>query len=142
VSAAGATVAHAPRTQALARIYRAMTAYPELVGGEGRFCTVLMQAFDGVLVGKVGADGSYAIGVRASAQTAQLGAQGALGIAVKVEDGNVSVLYAVVAEVLALLGIGTAAQRAKLDAFHAPRRVNTMGVETGRLGFSIRLTGA
>ncbi|SDQ44118.1 asparaginase [Paraburkholderia fungorum] len=130
------------RTQALARIYRAMTAYPELVGGEGRFCTELMQAFDGALVGKVGADGSYAIGVRASPQTAALGSDGALGIAVKVEDGNVSVLYAVAAELLALLDIGTAEQRAKLDAFRAPKRLNTMGVETGRLAFSVELERA
>ena len=131
-----------PRTAALARIYRAMTAYPELVGGEGRFCTVLMQAFDGALVGKLGADGSYAIGVRASQQTARVGADGALGIAVKIEDGNVGVLYAVVAELLGLLDIGTAEQRAKLDAFHAPKRLNTMGVETGRLAFSVELAAS
>jgi L-asparaginase II len=139
VSAASATSSVTPRTQALARIYRAMTAYPELVGGEGRFCTGLMQAFDGALVGKVGADGSYAIGVRASQQTVKLGADGALGIAVKVEDGNLAVLYAVTAELLALLEIGTGEQRSKLDAFHAPQRLNTMGVETGRLAFSIEL---
>jgi L-asparaginase II len=130
------------RTQALARIYRAMTGYPELVGGEGRFCTELMQAFDGALVGKVGADGSYAIGVRASAQTAKLGADGALGIAVKVEDGNLSVLYAVTAQLLRLLDIGTVEQRAKLETFRAPQRLNTMGVETGRLAFSVRLKAA
>jgi L-asparaginase II len=136
---AAAASAILPRTAALARIYRAMTAYPELVAGEGRFCTLLMRAFGGALVGKVGADGSYAIGVRASAQTAQAGSDGALGIAVKIEDGNLAVLYAVVAEVLALLGIGTPEQRAQLDAFHAPPRLNTMGVETGWLGFSIEL---
>ncbi len=101
-----------------------------------------MQAFGGALVGKVGADGSYAIGVRASAQTAKLGAHGALGIAVKVEDGNVSVLYAVAAELLALLDMGTIEQRAQLDAFRSPARLNTMGVETGRLAFSVELKAA
>ncbi|MBN3804260.1 asparaginase [Paraburkholderia sp. Ac-20336] len=129
-----------PRTVALARIYRAMTSYPELVGGEGRFCTLLMQAFGGALVGKLGADGSYAIGVRASPQTARLGANGALGIAVKIEDGNVAALYAVSAELLALLDLGTAEQRAKLDGFHAPKRLNTMGVEIGRMVLSVGLT--
>jgi L-asparaginase II len=136
-SAAGSAMS--PRTAALARIYRAMTGYPELIAGEGRFCTALMQAFDGALVGKVGADGSYAIGVRASAQTARAGAEGALGIAVKIEDGNPGMLYAVTAELLAMLDIGTAEQRAKLDAFHAPKRLNTMGVETGRVVFSVGL---
>ncbi len=134
-----ASPAVSPRTAALARIYRAMTAHPELVAGEGRFCTLLMQAFGGELVGKVGADGSYAIGVRASRQTAQLGAKQALGIAVKVEDGNIGVLYAVVAELLARLDIGTPEQRARLGGFHAPRMLNTMGVEIGRLAFSLAL---
>ncbi|MFM0741116.1 asparaginase [Paraburkholderia xenovorans] len=129
-----------PRTAALARIYRAMTRYPELVGGEGRFFTLLMRAFDGALVGKVGADGSYAIGVRASAQTAKLAeADGAIGMAVKIENGNLGVLYAVVAELLAQLDIGTVAQRAALDAFHAPKMLNTMGVEIGRLALSVEL---
>ncbi|OAJ61438.1 asparaginase [Paraburkholderia ginsengiterrae] len=131
-----------PRTAALARIYRAMAAYPELVGGEGRFCTELMRAFDGALIGKVGADGSYAIGVRASRQTEKAGANGALGIAVKVEDGNVGILYAVAAELLRLLDIGTAEQRAALASFHAPRMLNTMGVEIGRLAFSVALKDA
>jgi L-asparaginase II len=127
------------RNQALARIYRAMTRYPEMVAGEGRFCTTLMRCFDGALVGKVGADASYGIGVSPSAQTARLGAKGAVGIAVKVEDGNSAVLYAVVADLLAQLEIGTAAQRAQLDSFRAPPMRNTMGVETGRLVLSVAL---
>ncbi|CAE6852313.1 asparaginase [Paraburkholderia aspalathi] len=128
-----------PRTAALARIYRAMAAHPEWVAGEGRFCTALMRAFDGALIGKVGADGSYAIGVRASRQTKQLGANGALGIAVKVEDGNIGVLYATVAELLARLDIGSPEQRAQLDAFHKPRMINTMGIEIGHMAFSLAL---
>ena len=135
-AAAAASSSIAPRTAALARIYRAMAAHPEWVAGEGRFCTVLMRAFEGALIGKVGADGSYAIGVRASRQTAQLGADGALGIAVKVEDGNIGVLYATVAELLARLDIGSPEQRAQLGAFHAPPMLNTMGVKIGHLAFS------
>jgi L-asparaginase II len=120
-----------PDTSPLARIYRAMTAHPELVAGEGRFCTQLMQAFDGALVGKTGADASYAIGVRRP--------QGVLGIAAKVEDGNTAVLYAIVAELLAQLDIGSEEQRRRLDAFRHPPMRNTMGVETGRLDVSLRL---
>ncbi|HXZ06567.1 MAG TPA: asparaginase [Paraburkholderia sp.] len=135
----GAAASVSPRTAALARIYRAMTTYPELVAGEGRFCTVLMRAFAGGLVGKVGADASYAIGVRASAQTAKLGARGALGIAVKVEDGNATVLYAIVAELLAQLDIGSPAQRDQLEAFRVPPMRNTMGIEIGRLAISVPL---
>jgi L-asparaginase II len=124
---AGAEAKTTPRSQALARIYRAMTTYPELVAGDGRFCTALMRAFDGDLVGKVGADASYAIGVRAT------GERGPLGIAVKVEDGNTTVLYAIVANVLGQLDIGRETQRAKLAGYLNPPMRNTMGVETGRL---------
>jgi L-asparaginase II len=122
-----------PRSKALARIYRAMTTYPELVAGDGRFCTALMQAFDGDLVGKVGADASYAIGVRAT------GTRGSLGIAVKVEDGNTAALYAIVTHVLAQLDIGQETQRAKLAAYRNPPMRNTMGIETGWLVVSVPL---
>ena len=138
-AASQSDAAASTRSAALARIYRAMTQYPEMVAGEGRFCTTLMQAFDGALVGKVGADASYAIGVRPDEQTARLGAHGALGIAVKVEDGNATVLYAIVADLLTQLGLGNAQQRAKLESFRAPPMRNTMGVQTGRLALSVAL---
>lgn len=127
------------RVQTLARIYRAMTTHPEMVAGEGRFCTALMEAFAGALVGKVGADGSYAIGVRASFHAVPHGTNRAIGIAVKMEDGNVTALHAVVMEVLAQLGVGTPAQRAALQRFHAPRIRNTKDVETGGVLASLTL---
>jgi L-asparaginase II len=126
-----ARIAAAPEGTPLARIHRAMTTYPELVAGEGRFCTRLMQAFDGALVGKTGADASYAIGVRRP--------QGVIGMAVKVEDGNTAVLNAVVVRTLELLDIGTPGQRRALDAFRNPVVRNTMGVTTGRLDVSLTL---
>jgi L-asparaginase II len=138
-SGESAAASASARTAALARIYRAMTRYPELVAGEGRFCTTLMQSFDGALVAKVGADASYAIGVLPGEQTERLGAHGALGIAVKVEDGNATVLYAIVADLLTQLDLGTAAQRARLESFRAPPMRNTMGVETGHLALSVAL---
>jgi L-asparaginase II len=130
---ANGEVEDTPRSKALARIYRAMTTYPELVAGDGRFCTALMQAFNGDLVGKVGADASYAIGVR------DTGTRGPLGIAVKVEDGNTTVLYAIVTHVLAQLDIGHETQRAQLAAYGNPPMRNTMGIETGRLVVSVPL---
>ena len=124
-------IAAADEGTPLARIHRAMTSHPELVAGEGRFCTLLMHVFGGALVGKTGADASYAIGVRRD--------EGALGIAVKVEDGNTSVLNAVVVHVLDQLGIGTPQQRDALAAFRNPPTRNTMGVPTGRLDVSFTL---
>ncbi|BCR95081.1 asparaginase [Aspergillus luchuensis] len=129
-----------PREQALARIFRAMAGHPELVGGDGRFCTELMQAFEGVLIGKVGADGCYAIGVRASGYTQQLGISGALGIAVKIEDGNREVLYAAVVEILRQLQIGTPAQLQSLEVFHQPEIRNTAGVVTGHTSHQFQIS--
>ena len=138
-AADGHASADAQRDAALARIYRAMTAHPEMVAGEGRFCTALMSAYKGALVGKLGADASYAIGVRASAQTAKLGARGALGIAVKVEDGNTSILYAIVSQLLTQLGIGGEAEHRALDAFRLRDMRNTVGLKTGRVDVAVPL---
>ncbi|AOJ77955.1 asparaginase [Burkholderia ubonensis] len=136
------SVATTDRVRALARIHRAMTAHPELVAGDGRYCTVLMNAFEGQVVGKLGADACYGLGVRACARTRELGAQGALGISVKIEDGNIDVLYMVVSELLERLRIGTAAQREQLAAFHRPPMPNTQGVETGHARFPFELQPA
>jgi L-asparaginase II len=135
-SVAEGTATSSPRTHALDRIYRAMTSHPEMVAGEQRFCTTLMRAFGGDVVGKVGADGSYGIGVRRGAHHI---AQGAIGLAVKVEDGNVVALYAIVVEVLRQLGIGTQDQLAALRSYDKPPIRNTIGVETGHLAASCDL---
>jgi L-asparaginase II len=127
------------RTVHLAEIYRSMVNHPDMVGGEDRFCTLLMETFEGALIGKLGADGCYGIGIRASSAVTALGAEGALGIAVKIEDGSIEIVYAVVMEILEQLKIGTAEQRGKLDRFHHLERKNTMDVVTGSASFDCRL---
>ncbi len=126
------------RDAALARIYHAMTTHADLVAGTGRFCTALMCAFDGDVVGKIGAEGSYGLGVRAGAHRVE-GVSGALGLAVKVEDGDSGVLSAIVVELLHQLGVGTEAQRSRLDAYRAPPVKNTVGIEVGHLSVSVSL---
>lgn len=128
-----------PRTEAMARIFDAMTTYPQLVAGEGRFCTLIMEAYQGMLIGKIGAEAVYGIGIRESEQTRRLGAHGAVGISVKIEDGNLDVLYAVLPEILQRLGLGTTEQLAKVDSFHRKPVVNTAGVTTGGYSFSFQL---
>jgi L-asparaginase II len=137
--AKSADTSGSPRDAAMARIFSAMSTYPELVGGENRFCTLLMDAFGGRLIGKVGADACYAIGVRESDDTRRLGARGALGVAVKLEDGNMDVLYAAVAELVERLRLGSPEMRGALRAFHHCDIVNTAGVVTGRLAFPFTL---
>lgn len=119
------------RTQACARIFHAMSQHSELVAGEGRFCTELMTAYQGSLIGKVGAEACYAIGIRASEHTRRLGSTGPIGIAVKVEDGNMDVMYSAVAEILQQLEIGSADAREKLKRFRKRTVLNTAGVVVG-----------
>ena len=65
-------------TAALRQVRDAMRAHPELIAGEGRFCTDVMRALPGNVIAKVGAEGIHC---------AALPAVG-LGIALKVEDGD------------------------------------------------------
>lgn len=123
----------ATRKHHLARIHQSMSTYPDMVGGSGRFCTALMKTYEGALVGKLGADGCYGIAVRAPPDSpSQYGLKRhAIGIAVKVEDGNIDVLYSAVMEILEQLNIGTKDMRQQLAVFHHPNIVNTAGVVTG-----------
>lgn len=132
-----------PRTERIRRIRRvfhAMARCPEFVAGDGRFCTALMKACEGSLIGKLGADGCYGIAVRESETTKKLGAEAGIGIAVKIEDGNVDMLYSAVAEILEQLQIGNPEMRRELARFHRPQIKNTVGVVTGRVlpAFTVR----
>ncbi len=77
------------------RLVAAMVAHPEMVSGTGRIDLALMRAGQGDWVTKIGAEGVYAIGLRA------LG----LGVAVKIADGNARALGPVVLAVLDRLGL-------------------------------------
>ena len=81
------------RSRAMLALREAMAAHPDLVAGEGRACTDLMRAMDGVAV-KTGAEAVF---------VAILPAQG-LGIAVKIADGATRAAEAVIAALLIRLG--------------------------------------
>ncbi|KAI2620781.1 thermolabile L-asparaginase, partial [Xylaria nigripes] len=87
-----------PRTQAMARVYNAMTRYPENIGGEERFCSALNGGYSGALMGKSGAEACYAIAWRDWHCT-------------KIEDGHWDVMAAAAAEILEQLQIGTREKR-------------------------------
>lgn len=119
----------------MARVFKAMSTYPEMVAGEGRFCTVFMNAFKGAAIGKVGADASYGLGIREGEDTRRLGATGPIGIAAKVEDGNLDILYGAVAEILQRFQLGTEDMRRELDVFHQLSIKNTRNIVTGRISY-------
>ena len=81
-----AGVADAALRSALERIRDAMMAHPEMVGGERRqFDTSVMRSAPGKIVSKGGAEGVQAVAVLAGGHSR---GKGALGMAVKIEDGD------------------------------------------------------
>ena len=78
----------------LERIVRAMTQYPQMVAGEGRFDTDLMAACEGTIVSKAGAEGVQCVG--------RVGE--GMGLAIKVSDGASRAKYAVAIHLLKQMG--------------------------------------
>ncbi|HEV8356074.1 MAG TPA: asparaginase [Gemmatimonadales bacterium] len=111
------------------RIAGVMMAHPLIVAGQGRLCTDLMRAWPGRVIAKVGADGIHC------ASLPGLG----LGIALKVEDGDMRASGVALLEILRqliarLAPAGAAAWPAAGLEPHARRQIlNTRGVETGEL---------
>jgi L-asparaginase II len=69
---------------AIKRIIKVMTTYPELIGGTSdRLDTEIMKAVPGQLISKVGAEGVYTAGVLPNARFKQ-----GFGLALKIEDGD------------------------------------------------------
>lgn len=119
----------ASREAAARGVIGAMQAHPFLVAGTGRLCTDLMTALPGRIVAKVGAEGIY------SAAFPELG----LGLALKVEDGDVRASGVALLEVLRqLLARFAPGQEAVLDtaslASHGRQPIrNTRNSVTGEV---------
>jgi len=108
----------------LKRIREAMTEFPEMFSGEGRFDLALMRTFSGNVICKVGAEAIEGIGL----------ADPPIGIAVKIHDGNQRALYPVCIEVLRQLGIIDDIDRFEhLLPFYKAEIHNMRGILTGRV---------
>lgn len=111
------------RAMVIKRITTAMTDYPEMVAGTGRFCTDFMKVAEGRLFGKLGAESVYLIGDK------KLG----IGIAIKIEDGSYRALYPVALEVLKQLNMLTKKQLTQLMPHYMPKLKNARGEEVGKI---------
>jgi len=108
------------------RLREAMLAHPFLVAGTGRPCTQLIEAWPGEVIAKIGADGVY------GAALPGLG----LGVAIKVEDGDMRAsALAMAAVIRTLRRRAGAVESANLDERLAglvlPPIRNTRGEQTG-----------
>jgi L-asparaginase II len=118
-----------PRRQALEQITAAMMAHPEMVGGKERFCTDLMSALPGRIIGKAGAEGVYAAGIMGKG----------IGIAVKVDDGNARAAYPTVVAILEQMGYLGEADLKALEAHRTPSIQNARDEIIGKLQVAFSL---
>ena len=108
------------REKAAARLRRAMAAYPELVAGTGRACTELMQAMQGRVSIKTGAEGVFFAIVP----------EKGLGVALKIADGATRASECALASILVGLGVLDPDHPATLRRRNAPV-TNRAGRVTG-----------
>lgn len=121
------------------RLFRdAMRQHPHLVAGKKRICTDLMALPGAQLVAKSGAEGVYCVGVLAETVAASpvlrdLGITGAIGIAVKAEDGHKDVRHLVLVEVMRQLGLLTQDDLTALARFRSIPVKNWAGRLVGEM---------
>lgn len=112
-----------------AYIVGAMTNYPEMVGGEGRLCTILMEHTAGRLLAKSGAEGIFCVGVP--------GAE--LGVVLKVEDGSSRAVAPAILAVLRQLDLISEDDLGALGTHAYPDLVNSCGDIVGQIRPEIQL---
>lgn len=115
--------------QALMTIRDSMMAHPEMVAGTNRFDTDLMNAFDGGVVAKAGAEGVQCIGLIDSG----------LGIAIKVEDGHGRATSVVAMKILEELNIGDEKIYHTLQSYTEPAVKNMAGNVVGKITAEFKL---
>ena len=111
------------------RVLRAIVADPFLIAGTGRLCTEVIASSKGAVVAKVGADGVYCAAVPAAG----------LGLAMKVEDGDMDAARPALLALLEILAPGAVRVA---DTFRSPGIRNTLGEEVGHLVARISLERA
>ncbi len=107
----------------LARIKQAMTEFPEMFSGEGRFDLAIMRSFPNNVICKGGAEAIQAIGF----------SDPPIGIAVKIHDGNPRALYPVCVEVMKQLGLIDVETAEYLKPFYNPEVHNYRNLLIGRI---------
>ncbi len=112
------------RRQACLDMLSSVAAHPAMVAGEHkRLCTALVRASQGRLFPKIGAEGIYAVGLRG----------GDRALSVKIDDGGLRGLHAVVLSLLERLGWLDAEALSTLEPYRGRVLKNRMGREVGRI---------
>jgi L-asparaginase II len=119
----------------LDKIFNSMINNPFMISGSKGFCTELITGFDGKLIGKIGAEGIYCIAIKPESESGN-----SIGIAIKMEDGNMDYLPVVVMEVLNQLDLTTDLIEERLSQYFRMENRNDLNTIVGFLtpNFSLK----
>jgi L-asparaginase II len=104
-------------------VLSAMTLYPEMVAGKGRFDTEMMKRFGDRLISKMGAEGVYCAGLPGKG----------IGIALKIEDGASRAIGPVILEALVQMGIVKKEEAEQVKDFWRPAILNHRNDKVGEI---------
>ncbi len=104
-------------------IFASMISHPMMISGTGGFCTELIKHTNGKLIGKVGAEGVYCVGIK----------EKDIGIALKIESGSMAVIPPVIMRTLTDLGLLTEEETANLSRFIEMDNCNDVGTVVGKV---------
>jgi L-asparaginase II len=111
---------------AVEQVREAVLAHPYLIAGRGRLDTAMMEAWPGEVLIKVGAEGVYAAAIPSRR----------IGIAIKVEDGDMRAaaiaIVGVIERLIERLMPGETSRWPELDPWREPVIYNTRRQPTGR----------
>ncbi len=108
---------------AASNIFSAMNHEPFMVSGTNGFCTDLIRHTNGKLIGKIGAEGIYCVGLK----------EQAIGVAVKIEDGSMNVLPPVVMYILKELDVLAKSELKKLESYCTLNNYNDVNKVVGKI---------
>jgi L-asparaginase II len=111
------------RAEACNRIVDSIRRHPEMLAGNNRFDTKLIKVTKGRIIGKMGAEGVFAMSIP----------ERGWGIVLKVEDGAQRALYPAVTEALKQLDLIDADELEALQSFHQPATKNWQGTVVGHI---------
>ena len=110
----------------LKRVFKAMSSYPDLVGGSNHFDTNFIKALTGRGVTKVGGESVRGIALKTQDK-------GSVGIAIKILDGNFRALPVATMKLLEHLELLTEEELQNLDKFRTKILKNHNQMEIGRI---------
>ncbi|MCL1975223.1 MAG: asparaginase [Firmicutes bacterium] len=111
------------RREAAQIVLNAMGAQPAMVAGDKHFCTEMIRCTKGRIIGKLGADGIYCTAER----------EGGWAMALKIEDGNMQVIPAVVIRAFRQMNILSEEEHQYLRPFAVREIKNCRGEQVGEI---------